>query len=84
MWLVRFNSEAPLHYWGFKQLGDADTRAFLSEARSVVFVDGAASWLQGSAVQDLLYWYPDIDLSKLVQVTHFPAVMLVRSVHTTC
>ena len=67
VWVVRYNAELPLHYWGFKQLGDAASRQALGFARSVLFVDGPRKRLL-SSVQDLLYWFPDTPLGKVVQV----------------
>ena len=67
VWLVRFNAEAPLHYWGFKQMGEAESLQALAAARSVLFVGGPTR--QGrQSVQDILYWYPDTPVSKMQQV----------------
>ena len=49
-------------------MGDAESRATMAAARSVLFVDGPRDWPPGS-VQDLLYWYPEADLAKLLQVS---------------
>ena len=67
MWVVRYNNEAPLHYWGLKQLGEAESEAMLQKTASVLFVDGPRPFAP-SSVRDVAAWYPATPLHKLFQV----------------
>ena len=67
MWVVRFNNEAPLHYWGLKQMGERETEGAMELARSVLFVGGARPQPSAS-VRDVVAWYPQLDQRKVQQV----------------
>lgn len=68
MWAVRYNDQAPLWYWGFKQLPEAELRDMLSSTRAVLFLDGPEP-VHARAVQELLYWFPKMTAAKLLQVS---------------
>ena len=72
MWVVRFNNEAPLHYWGLKQLGEIESEAMLQQAGSVLFVDGPRPSPPAS-VRDVAAWYPGAPQHRLLQVGCCPS-----------
>ncbi|KAK9805097.1 hypothetical protein WJX73_006552 [Symbiochloris irregularis] len=67
VWAVRYNDQAPLWYWGFKQLPENELRDVLSTVKAALFLDGPEG-RPAQAVQDLLYWFPQIPVSKLLQL----------------
>ena len=67
VWVVRYNEEAPLWYWGFKQLPETEVARIASTSRGLLFLDGPDS-SPAKAVQEVLYWYPQLPKEKLLQV----------------
>ena len=86
MWVVRYNQEAPLWYWGLKQLPESELEPMLASMRGVLFLDGPDT-APYQAVQDVLYWFPQLPARKLLQVrTTSRELALVRriGVPTAC
>lgn len=73
--MVRYNAEAPLWYWGFKQMPEGELISMMDTLRSVLFLDGPDAHLP-AAVQDVLYWYPELPTRKFLQVWHGLKLML--------
>lgn len=68
VWVVRYNEEAPLWYWGLKQLPESEVARIAAKARGLLFLDGPDS-APAAAIQDLLYWFPQMPADKLLQVS---------------
>lgn len=80
VWAVRHNDQPPLWYWGFKQLPENELREMLASVQAVLFLDGPDGG-QARAVQDLLYWFPQMPAGKLLQVRlASPACMELKDV----
>ena len=67
VWVVRYNEEAPLWYWGFKQLPEAESARIAGAAQALLFLDGPVPG-PGKGNQVILLGVPQLPASKMLQV----------------